>query len=85
MIGHIILASVCRGKETQVKPGSEGFLHPGAPADGLTARVHHINWTVLEINNSINYRGDESPGAAPIFMTTPRENSLWSEDKLVSV
>lgn len=46
-------------------------------ADGIKADVHHINWTVPEINNSINDCGDGSPGAAPIFLMTPPENSQW--------
>lgn len=74
---EILKAAVSRRKKTQVKPGSEVlFFHPGTPAGGFNADVHHVNRTALEINNSINYRGDESAGAAPIFMMTPRENSL---------
>lgn len=63
------------GTRLRASPTSLARLH----------HVHHVNWTVPEINNSINCPGDESPGAAPIFMTTPRENPLREEDKLVSV
>lgn len=69
-----------------LSPGpSEGRGAEGTAFSGVKAGVHQTKGTVLEINNSINYRGDESPGAAGIFTATPRENRASREDKLVSV
>lgn len=61
------------------------FIHSGITAGKSEADVHHVDGTVSEINNCINYCGDEILGAVPIFLLTPHENPMGERDDLLSV
>lgn len=52
------------------------YIHSGITAGENEADVRRVDGTVWEINNYINFCGDEIQGAVPIFLLTPHENPL---------
>lgn len=52
-------------------PIFEVYIPSGITAGKNEADVHRVDGTVWEINNYINFCGDEIQGAVPIVLLTP--------------